>query len=128
MGDQWHPVSTAWTNSADLPEIPLTSEYYPASLSPGEIARSLIYTGNGSNYPIGTYTLRWSGNGTAQLTVPNLTVINSQPGQITYKVSVTNPNGIMLDITKTDPANPVRNIVVQAPFAGVNGRRIYRRV
>lgn len=121
MGDRWNSVPSLGANLSAPHDIPLTADDYPASLAPGEIARSLIFTGNGGIYPTGLYQLRWSGSGQVQLTAPGMTVVSSQPSAIAYRVSATNPNGIMLDITATNPANPVRNISVRAPFPATNG-------
>ncbi len=118
MDASWHSSQMSASNATVPHEIPLTSDGYPALLAPGETARSLIFTQNGGIYPLGVYTLRWAGNGQVQLTSPGLTVLNSGPGQITYKLTSTNTNGIILEVTKTDPTNPLRNISVRAPFAG----------
>ncbi len=116
MGNQWHSVQADGTKFAEPHEIPLTEDSYPASLAEGEIARSLIFTHNGGHYPTGLYTLSWGGSGEVRLLSPGLTVVDSKPGQITYRVADTNPIGLLLDIMKTDPANPVQSISVRAPF------------
>jgi hypothetical protein len=115
MGNRWYSVTNGVADSQQA--IPLNATGYPAALATGEVARSLIFTNNGGIYPTGLYTLRWQGSGDVQLGGEGLSVVSRKAQEITYRVDSTTPSGLWLDITKTDPANPVRNVIARAPMA-----------
>ncbi len=96
--------------------IQLTSTGYPTALAAGDMAQSLIYTNNGAFYPTGQYTLQWQGSGDVDLSGANISVVSSQPQKIVYNVSGADPRGLVVQITRTDPSNPVNGISVRAPF------------
>lgn len=96
----------------------LTSTGYPTALAAGDVAQSLVFTNNGGIYPTGQYTLQWQGNGAVQLTGANISVVSSQAQQIVYRVNAPDQRGLVVQISQTDPANPVRAISVKAPFTG----------
>ncbi len=123
MDGKWEAVAPNRTRSRQqqVQDIPVNGNDYPASLPEGAIARSLIFTHNGGIYPTGVYALEWQGNGDVRMVSPGLAIVDRKSGQIRYRVSSTNQLGIMLDITRTDAANPVRNISVLAPFPTANG-------
>jgi hypothetical protein len=103
-------------------QVHLSSTDYPTSLNPGQIARTLIFTNNGAIYPAGLYTLAWQGSGNVVVNGPGVSVVSTQPQQIVYKVDSPTQAGLVLDITKTDPSNPVKNISLRSPLpASPNG-------
>ncbi len=124
MDRKWQAVTTHRSQSKQLQvqDIPVNANGYPSSLPDNTIARSMIFTHNGGIYPTGEYVLSWQGMGDVRLTFPGSVVVDRKPGQIKYRVSNTNQLGLMLDITKMEPADPVRNIVVRAPLPGANDR------
>lgn len=96
--------------------VQLTSTGYPASLATGDMAQSLIFTNNGAFYPTGQYTLQWQGSGDVRLSGSNLSIISSQPQKIVYQVTAPDARGLVVQITRTDPANPVQGISVRSPL------------
>ena len=106
MGNQWITQQPIQVNSMG----------YPTAIAAGDMAQSLIFTNNGGFYPTGQYTLQWQGSGDVNLSGPNLSVISSQPQKIVYNVTSPDQRGLVVQITSTDPANPVKGISVQAPF------------
>jgi hypothetical protein len=114
MGGRW--ISATADGATTAREVNVNGDGYPASLVPDEIARTLVFTHNGGVYPTGDYTITWAGSGDVSLTGHNISVKYSAPGIIVYNVPETNSNGLALDITRTDPANPVRGLVMRAPM------------
>jgi hypothetical protein len=122
MGDHWNAVSPNGDEWLRDRTIEVNALGYPISLSSDEVARSSVFTHNGSQYPVGQYVLTWSGSGNVRLKNSHeVSVISQTPGKITYNVSEVNPNGLWLEITQTDSANPVSNIGLHAPFANGDG-------
>jgi hypothetical protein len=117
MSDRWYSVPPNLSTWNDGRVIALASGSYPALLEPNQIACALLFTYNKGVYPTGSYVLEWTGNGDVALAGPGVSVVNNAPGQITYNVSSTNLNGLLLEVTRTDPTNPVRNISVRAPLS-----------
>jgi hypothetical protein len=50
-----------------------------------------------------------------------ISAVSQAPGRNVYQVTSAESNGIFLNIRQTDPASPVRNISVQAPFGNLPG-------
>lgn len=119
MSNKWISVSSGATGGGTgSQEIQLNASGYPSSLATGQIARTLIFTNNGQVYPLGQYVLEWQGNGNVRLGGTGFSVVSSGTQQSAYNVMSTNGAGLYLDITSTDPANPVRNVSLRAPFPG----------
>lgn len=122
MGDKWNPVSSDGTTWLRDRTIEVNSLGYPTSLRSDELARSLVFTHNGSNYPKGQYVLTWSGSGSVRLATSSaVSVVSQTAGRIVYNVSEVSSNGLFLEITQTDPANPVSNIGLHAPLGDGEG-------
>ncbi len=119
MSGRWlsYTSGPAGGTSSSQP-IQLNEDDYPSSLAPGQIARTVIFTNNGAVYPLGQYVLKWEGNGNVQLGGTGSAVTSNGLQQATYNVTSKTAAGLYLDITSTDPANPVRNISLRAPFTG----------
>jgi hypothetical protein len=112
MGHEW--LSTDGNVWSDDRPIELTDMGYPARLAEGQIARSLMFTHNGSIYETGDYEVTWEGTGTVRLS-SSFSSVNptfADTNEIHYAVSSTQPLGVLLEIRETDPADPVRNIAV----------------
>ncbi len=111
IGGGW--ISTNGIQWSDDREIPLDSRGYPTALESGQIARSLIFTHNGAQYPTGTYRLRWQGNGDVRLVSGNdAQLIQQQAQERLYEVTDTSNLGLLLEIHETDPQDPVHGISV----------------
>jgi hypothetical protein len=119
MAGRWFTMNNGTlVNPTDTQQqVRLSQSDYPTFLDPGQIARTLIFTNNGGIYPTGLYTLQWQGSGNVQVGGPGVSVVSTQPQQVVYRVDSTSPAGLTLDITKTDPANPVKNISLHSPLA-----------
>jgi hypothetical protein len=117
MSNKWISVSSGSPGGGTgSQEIQLNANGYPSSLAAGQIARTLVFTNNGQIYPLGQYVLQWQGNGNVRLGGSGFSATSSGTQQAIYNVTSTNGAGLYLDITSTDPANPVRNISLRAPF------------
>ena len=121
MSGRWMSAAAAGATSTNPPAVSVNATGYPSSLAAGQVARTLLFTHNGEVYPLGKYVLQWQGIGSVQLSGAGLSVTSIRTRQIVYNVTSTNSGGLYLDITSTDPANPVRNISVRAPFPGSAG-------
>jgi hypothetical protein len=117
MSGRWLSVAEGVAAGASIPQaVQVNATDYPSSLAPGQIARTLLFTNNGQVYPLGQYVLQWQGNGSVQLGGSGVSTTSSSGQQVVYNVTSKNDSGLYLDVTKTDPANPVRNISLRAPF------------
>ncbi len=80
---------------------------YPSTLAAGQAVASLINVGMGSRYPGGDYVALWDGDGDVELRWDAIEIARSA-NRIVCRV---NPSqGILLRITRTNAANPVRNL------------------
>lgn len=90
-------------------------------LAPGQSVNTLMFRGMAGEYPAGTYTVTWEGDGV--VSVPGFDVdgaswsnpIADTTGEFTFTVSNPRNNGIALRIDESNPNNHVRNIRVIAP-------------
>jgi hypothetical protein len=72
------------------------------------------------DYPGGSYAVSWEGKGEFRLGVDaDRYVVASGPGSINTTIA-DNRNGVYLQITKTDPTDPLRNIKIQMPGVPAN--------
>ena len=91
----------------NLGTLALTPEGWVASLQPGQVADALLFQAD-VPHPTGTWTLLFEGDG--DLSIPfGGTVTSSQPGRMLVDVT-TRVGGIGIRLTRTNPANPVKNI------------------
>jgi hypothetical protein len=96
------------------PALKLTADGWVASLDPGQVAQTVIYD-NGKHYPAGKYTLLYEGDGVLEFIHKNdAVIVNQQPGR--WEVNITPQEaGIWLEISKTNPSDPIRNIRLIMP-------------
>lgn len=99
--------------------IALDANGWVASLSPGQMAQALMFFDGSGRYPTtpncvaspsaaNCYVLRFEGSGTVTFGAGASIVAN--PNANRFFVNVPAGSGIILRITATNPANPVRNI------------------
>jgi hypothetical protein len=94
--------------------ITLGPDGWPASLLPNQAAMALMLNEIEGHYPAGDYVCLYEGDGT--ITFRNDAKITAQsPGRIVATVAQPTKQGIRLDIIKTNPADPIRNIRVILP-------------
>ncbi len=104
-GDNGTPFDTGQTVETD-------SKGWP-TLNGIDAAQTLIFQGSGGNYPGGTYVCTYEGTGSISLGF-DASVVSSSPGRIVFSVTPT-PAGIILRITDSSPADPIKNIKVWMP-------------
>jgi chitodextrinase len=84
-----------------------------SSLAAGQVARTLLFWDLNGRYPAGTYVVRYDGEGTLAYQGA-ASKVSGTPGRDVLQVAPAN-GGIILNITATNPANPLRNIRVLMP-------------
>ena len=82
------------------------------SLRPGQSATTYIFTDSDGHYPDGRYLARYEGDGEMHWK-GDATVAATAPGQIL--LDVIPRKGIRLELTRTNPQNPIRNIRLYMP-------------
>ncbi|TWT87526.1 hypothetical protein Mal64_30670 [Pseudobythopirellula maris] len=129
MGSAWISTTAGSNVWNDGRAVPLGAYGYPSQLAADQVARSLVFTHNGRHYPLGAYRLRWSGDGEVELSGSGAALLSSDPiaQTATYDVTQTNSNGLFLDIRRTNPADPVRDISLLAPEPNPSGSTINAR-
>jgi len=94
--------------------IALGPDGWPASLLPNQAAMALMLNEIEGHYPAGDYVCLYEGDGT--ITFRNDAKVTAHtPGRIVATVAQPTKQGIRLDVTKTNPADPIRNIRVILP-------------
>jgi hypothetical protein len=86
------------------------SDGYPAALAPQQALATIIQSVSG-RYPGGPYVVLWDGDGDVEVRW-DAVVARQQSNRIDCLVYP--QDGILLRITRTNPANPVRNVRVVA--------------
>ncbi len=96
------------------------------SLRPGQVARTVIFGGEGVRYPAGNYTVLYDGEGTIEYS-SNVRVVDSSTGRQVVLVDNSPADqevqggGVALYITSINAANPLRNIRFLIPGADGSG-------
>lgn len=119
-----------WESDPDNPDgyvwdtgepLELDENGYPTSIRPGVRARTLLLEAL-PEYPTGTYTLLYDGEGTIEVGMDAENAVFSDNGgldnRIAFDVLSTTIDGIMVDITSTDPDDHIRNIRIIRPDEG----------
>ena len=103
--------SGAWGN----PITALTKDGYPASLASGQHALTQVAWG-GTNYPVGSYTVLWDGDGDLSFPLSGVKISSTQAHRIVIDVT-DNSNQMWVGIDRTNAADPVHNIHFLLPGA-----------
>ncbi len=116
--------SSPWLNAdwreAAPGEFQMDSHGWITSLGPGQVARTIIFGGEGVRYPAGRYTVLYEGTGTIEYS-SNVQVVESSAGRQVVQVDNAPATqdilggGVGLYITSIDPADPLRNIQFLLP-------------
>lgn len=89
---------------------------YSDGVNPPQIVRTIMLDVEAGTYPTGTYTLIFEGDGDITLGRSGAGTFTSSGAQRTISFTVTNnTSGITLAITRSNAANPIRNIHVVMP-------------
>ncbi len=120
----WETDLVNWNWDTGNP-LPLDANGYPTSINSGYGARTLLLEALDGNYPTGTYTLLYDGEGTIELgmdaTNPVFTNNGGTDNRITFQVNTTTNEGIMVDIVATTPGNHIHNIrIIRPDMAGTD--------
>lgn len=104
---------TARPFAATTPNLSLDEHGWPKSLAPGQSAETFMVWDMDDVFPYGNYTVLFDGSGEMSFG-SGARVTDRKEGR--YQLNV-NPRegGIHLKITRTDPADPIRNIRVIMP-------------
>lgn len=102
------------------PPLALDANGWVTKLDPDCWAETPLCTIAGGHYPAGEYTVLFDGDGTLAATAA-AAVKSSAAGKLTLTVDPAK-GGFFLQLRKTDPANPVRNIRVLMP--GVTAEQV----
>ncbi len=101
----------AWGEGGPLK---LTPQGWIASLEPGQTAETVMFVDAKGHYPGGKYVLLYDGKGTINLLLNSAKVVSQTPGRMVLDV-VPQDSGIWLEISATNPANPITNIRLIMP-------------
>ncbi len=96
----------------DQRPLDVDADGWVRSLVPGQMARTVVLTDH-SEYRPGLYDVTYQGSGTLVFNAPGPA---TQVGPGHYRVDMSSGQPSMfMTITATDPANPIRNIIVTPP-------------
>jgi hypothetical protein len=108
-------ASRPWISGAGLDgtwddgrPIATDADGWVTSLAANQVARTLLFWDMSGTYPSGNYVVLYDGQGTLGYQGA-AAVVSSAPGRDVLQVNAAN-GGIVLNITATNPANPLRNI------------------
>ncbi len=112
MSDGFKAVNSngsAWNGS----NLRLRADGYPAALEAGQVAQTIVVS-NGGKVPTGKYTVFYEGEGEIRLSGGRGATFskNFPPGRMEFENT---GHGMILQITSTNPNNPIRNIRVIMP-------------
>ena len=97
-----------WDNGSQLD---LDSHGWVRSLKPGQVARTVMFTGMTHGYPAGRYIVLYEGKGTIEYgDAARKLDAESRPGRDVVLVEDPSRGGIEVRITATDPSDYLRNI------------------
>ncbi len=106
-GNPWFSQPVQGGVWADDRPLSLTAGGCPASLAPGQAA-AMYLCANDGHYPAGEYACLYAGSGTLEFLF-DASVLDRQPGRVRF-LATPESGGILVRITQTDPANPLRDI------------------
>lgn len=113
ISDDWRGGLLKWSTTPVNPIIKKTRTGYPAVLDVNQSAMSLVCMGQGGKYPIGQYILTWSGDADVRIKSGWSKIISSKPKEIIYEITSTSGSGLPIEVTRVNPADPVRDICLK---------------
>ncbi|MEZ4650848.1 MAG: hypothetical protein R3E97_19105 [Candidatus Eisenbacteria bacterium] len=87
---------------------------YPASLTEGQAAGTVLITAQGGNYPEGDYVCLYDGTGQLDFRL-DAHIVSSAPGRLVVHISPSADGLTHMKILATDPMDPVHNIRLVLP-------------
>lgn len=94
------------------PPLELDERGWVRRLEPGCFAETLLCTIDAGRYPAGAYTVLYEGSG--EIRFNRASIVEQQPGRMVLDVPP-GGSGFFLQLRRTDPEDPVRNIRVIMP-------------
>jgi hypothetical protein len=115
--------SRAWISTSgdawdDAQPLDVDARGNVRSLKPGQKARSLVFWGDILDFPAGTYQVAWEGTGELDFWPQGGSASSTKQGTFALAADPKR-GGLAVTITKTNPADPIRNIHVWQPGADV---------
>eukprot|EP01065_Artemidia_motanka_P018598 TRINITY_DN21915_c0_g1_i1.p1 TRINITY_DN21915_c0_g1~~TRINITY_DN21915_c0_g1_i1.p1 ORF type:complete len:2258 (+),score=564.72 TRINITY_DN21915_c0_g1_i1:57-6830(+) len=113
QGREWIPQD--WTTLLWETGVPISlrDDGYPASLLPNQKAGSMLNRDVQMHGRSGWYVMTWEGDGIVDASLTSVERVRRiSPWRAEVKVQLTTDfnNGVFIEIHRTNPANPVRNI------------------
>lgn len=114
-------ISTDGSTWDDGRPVAVDARGWVKGLVEGQRARSLVFWGDGLQFPAGTYQVSWEGTGTIDFW-PQGGIVKSEGKGTHALVADPKKGGIAVTITETNATDPIRNIKVIVPGADPNQR------
>lgn len=109
---QADPFWSAGQEWRDERELAVDEHGWPTRLAPDQIARTFVVGGDNPHHPSGTYVARWEGDGELQFQGG---VRGVQTGDHRAEIQVQAPDGLWVEIARTNPEDPLRNLEIFLP-------------
>jgi hypothetical protein len=109
-------ISTSGDTWDDGQPIDTDARGNVTKLRPGQRARSLVFWGDGIAFPKGTYRVTWDGTGELDFWPQGGTSTSKKNGSFALAADPAR-GGLAITITRTDPADPIRDLRVLLPDA-----------
>lgn len=107
-------VTSDWQSASEKREYAFDAAGNPL-LGPGQSVQTLMLREIGGHYPAGIYAITYGGKGVVALGPSDVRkVVKERPGRIEAQV-VPGDAGILLQIVKSDPKDPIRDLHVWMP-------------
>ena len=107
------PQADPWTSGDGQSFAGSASDGTPIPQS-GQSAITTIFGGLDGEYPAGEYHLLYDGQGTIEVG-GDAKLVSASPDEIVFEVQNPTDQGIVLEITSSDPEDPIRNLQLLLP-------------
>jgi hypothetical protein len=94
--------------------IPVDAAGWPTSLAADQYAGTVLLTAQAGNAPSGQYVCLYDGEGQISFRLDG-SIVSQAPGRIVVQIAPSPGGTTQLQITQTNPADPVRNIRLLQP-------------
>ena len=94
--------------------VSVDADGWVTRLAADQYAGNVLLTSQFGNYPSGEYVCLYDGTGSLNFRI-NASIVSEEPGRIVVAVDASDDGLVHVQITATDPADPVRNIRLVMP-------------
>ncbi len=110
-------IAGSETEWDDGREVLVDARGWPTEVLEGQVVRTLVmWTEDGTPFPDGRYTVLYEGNGTLEFEYAGtLDAAASTDGRLLVDVDHAGQPGVLINLTWTDPADPLRDLRVLMP-------------